>query len=271
MVAALPNFIDLTCKALALAVLLGTATVPIAGGEHAPAGQSVTETIKGTVLSFEMVPVPEGTVTVNGLQQQVAPFLIGRTEVTWDLYDAYRMDDSSPAGADATTKPSQPYGAPDYNWGHNGYPVISVTRNAAEQFCKWLSAKTGKTYRLPTEAEWVRAAELAAGPGSTPAGRDAMTWHSGNAKGTTHPVGKRKADALGLFDLFGNAAEWVMSTDDQPVTRGGSFRDPVEATGPAARDPYDVAWQERDPQLPKSRWWLSDGPFVGFRVVTTAK
>lgn len=271
MVAALPNSIDLTCKALAFAFLLGTATVPIAGGEGARAGQSVTETIKGTVLSFEMVPVPEGTVTVNGLQQQVAPFLIGRTEVTWDLYDAYRMDDSSPAGADATTRPSQPYGAPDYNWGHNGYPVISVTRNAAEQFCKWLSAKTGKTYRLPTEAEWVRAAELAAGPGSTPAGREAMTWHSGNAKGTTHPVGKRTADALGLFDLFGNAAEWVMSTDDQPVTRGGSFRDPVEATGPAARDPYDVAWQERDPQLPKSRWWLSDGPFVGFRVVTTAK
>lgn len=268
-VGALPNIASFVTRKTVSLALLVVANAVLLAADQAPAAQGFTESIKGTTLSLEMVPVPEGAAMVNGTQEKVAPFFIGRTEVTWDLYDAYRMAD--PSGADATTRPSQPYGAPDYNWGHNGYPVISVTRNAAEEFCKWLSARTGKTYRLPTEAEWARAAELAAGPGSTPASREALTWHSGNAKGTTHPVGRRKPDALGLFDLFGNAAEWVVTKDDQPVTRGGSFRDAPEATGPAARSPYDPSWQERDPQLPKSKWWLSDGPFVGFRVVTSAK
>jgi formylglycine-generating enzyme required for sulfatase activity len=78
-------------------------------------------------------------------------------------------------------------------------------------------------------------------------------------------VGARKPDALGLFDLFGNAAEWVTTSDGTRVTRGGSFRDAV--VGPASRAVQDDSWNERDPQLPKSRWWLSDGPFAGFRVV----
>jgi formylglycine-generating enzyme required for sulfatase activity len=120
---------------------------------------------------------------------------------------------------------------------------------------------------LPTEAEWARAAELAAGKGATGASREAITWHRGNADATTHPVGARKPDALGLFDLFGNAAEWVTTADNSRVTRGGSFRDMLENTGPTARAQQDASWNERDPQLPKSRWWLSDGPFVGFRLV----
>jgi len=51
------------------------------------------------------------------------------------------------------------------------------------------------------------------------------------------------------------------------VTRGGSFRDAPGTLGPSARTVQDDSWNERDPQLPKSRWWLSDGPFVGFRLV----
>lgn len=255
---------------LAIAVAAGassiSATRPLTQ-PAAPAAKIHVETIPGTVVRFEMVPVPAGTVTVEGQTVKVAPFLIGRTEATWDMYDLYMLGTGGRgAQADAVARPSRPYGAPDYNWGHNGYPVISVTRNAAEQFCKWLSAMTGRNYRLPTDAEWVRAAELAAGTDSTPASREPMTWHAGNSKGTTHPVAQRKADRLGLYDLFGNATEWVTADGDQFVTRGGSFRDPLERTGPAARIPYDLSWQERDPQLPKSNWWLSDGPFVGFRL-----
>ncbi len=253
------------------AALLGSAEglEPVAAQAPAPAGeaQGYRESIAGTLVAFEMVPVPGGPVTVEGATVQVAPFLISRTEVTWDMYDVFASGlDGSKGSADATTRPSQPYGAPDYGWGHAGYPVISVTRAAAEAFCTWLSSKTGKRYRLPTEAEWVRAAELAAA-GSDEGGREAMTWHRGNAKGTTHPVGKRKPDALGLHDLFGNAAEWVTTADGELVTRGGSFRDPLEGTGPTARAVQDSSWNERDPQLPKSNWWLSDGPFVGFRIV----
>jgi formylglycine-generating enzyme required for sulfatase activity len=234
--------------------------------------KTYTESVGGTVVKFDMVPVPGGTVTIDGTAVRVEPFFIGRTEVTWDLYDIFRFGLDTPKesrGVDATTRPSHPYGAPDYNWGHNGFPVMSVTRNAAEQFCKWLSVKTGKTYRLPTEAEWTRAAELAAAGASSPESRDAVAWHAGNANGTTHAVAMRKPDALGLSDLFGNTAEWVVAKDNALVTRGGSFRDPLDAIGPAARAVQDSSWNERDPQLPKSQWWLSDGPFVGFRVVAS--
>jgi hypothetical protein len=50
------------------------------------------------------------------------------------------------------------------------------------------------------------------------------------------------------------------------VTRGGSFRDPLDQVWAGARAVQDESWNERDPQLPKSKWWLSDGPFVGFRL-----
>jgi formylglycine-generating enzyme required for sulfatase activity len=262
--------VTITC----FAAILGSADAGAIAARHAAplqvaSMQGYRETIPGTVVTFEMAPVPGGTATIDGAPIEVAPFFIGRTEVTWDMYDLFMLgrDEKAP-GADAVARPSQPYGAPDYNWGHSGYPVISVTREAAEAFCRWLSIRTGKTYRLPTEAEWVRAAELAAAGADAAASRDDVAWHSGNAQGTTHPVGKRKPDAHGLFDLFGNAAEWVTTRDDGRVTRGGSFRDPAGTVGPRSRAPYDPSWQERDPQLPKSKWWLSDGPFVGFRVVS---
>ena len=169
---------------------------------------------------------------------------------------------------DAIARPSQPYGAPDYGWGHAGYPAISIAHPAAEAFAQWLSGKTGKKYRLPTEAEWMHAAALAVGKEPLAAARrDAIAWHRGNASAKTHPVAAKSPDALGLFDLFGNAAEWVSTSNGASVTRGGSFRDPAESVGPAARAVQDDSWNERDPQLPKSRWWLSDGPFVGFRLV----
>jgi formylglycine-generating enzyme required for sulfatase activity len=236
--------------------------------------QAYRESIAGTVVSFEMVPVPGGTVTVGGQLVEVNPFLIGRTEVTWDMYDVFSLGLDAPksgGGPDTVARPSQPYGAPDYGWGHAGYPVISVTRQASQAFAEWLSKKTGKKYRLPTEAEWAHAAALAADKNAVGTERfEALSWHRGNASARTHPVATKAGDALGLFDLFGNAAEWVTAGpggNDTLVTRGGSFRDGPEALGPGARAVQDDSWNERDPQLPKSRWWLSDGPFVGFRLV----
>lgn len=254
----------------AVIAVVGLEVIPVTA--QAPAA-GYKESIAGTLVSFEMAAVPGGSVVVAGQTVEVGPFLIGRTEVTWDLYDVYAhaLDGKTNEAVDATARPSNPYGAPDYGWGHAGYPAISVTRQAAEAFCVWLSAKTGKAYRLPTEAEWVRAASLAAGSSLDPAGREAITWHRGNANGTTHPVATRRPDGLGLMDLFGNAAEWVTTPDGKRVTRGGSFRDALEETGPDARAEQDGSWNERDPQLPKSRWWLSDGPFVGFRVVSNGK
>ena len=251
--------------AAAIGSALSIATGSLATTQSAP--EAYRETIPGTLVTFELVSIPQGTVDVNGTPVAVKPFQIGRTEVTWDMYDVFALGLDVPkekTGADASARPSQPYGAPDYGWGHAGFPAISVTRDAAEAFCTWLSAKTGRTYRLPTEAEWLHAASLA-GSGMSPAQREAIAWHKGNSSARAHAVGTRKPDALGLFDLFGNAAEWVATPDGARVTRGGSFRDAV--VGPSARAVQDDSWNERDPQLPKSRWWLSDGPFAGFRIV----
>jgi formylglycine-generating enzyme required for sulfatase activity len=258
-------------RVAAVLLTLAISAAPAIARKQASARQAYRESIAGTLVTFEMVPVPGGSVTVDGKSIAVAPFYIGRTEVTWDMYDVFALglDVAKNTGkTDAVARPSQPYGAPDYGWGHAGYPAISIARPAAEAFCEWLSAKTGKTYRLATEAEWMRAAQLAAGPGTmTNAQRDELAWHGGNASARPHPVGTKKADALGLVDLFGNAAEWVTTSDEHSVTRGGSFRDSRDAIGPDARAVQDESWNERDPQLPKSRWWLSDGPFVGFRIV----
>lgn len=258
-----------------VAAALCAASVVLAQSTTVPFKAS-RESIPGTVVTFEMVQVPGGTVTVDGKAVKVEPFAIGRTEVTWDMYDVFALGldakgDQRP-GPDAVARPSQPYGAPDHGWGHAGYPVISVTRSAALAFADWLARKTGRSYRLPTEAEWSHVAQLGAGGAALAASqRDEIAWHRGNAGARTHPVGTKKPDALGLFDLFGNAAEWVTAGDDRLVTRGGSFRDSGDAVGPAARAEQDESWTERDPQLPKSRWWLSDGPFVGFRLVVAGE
>ena len=255
-----------------MSLALGVTAVVLATGACAAQG-AYRDSIPGTLVTFDMVAVSAGTTKVAGKDVQVPAFLIGRTELSWDAYDAYMLSkpdasEKPAAGADAVSRPSRPYGAPDYGWGHRGFPAISVARGGAESFCAWLSARTGKKYRLPTEAEWTRAAALASGGKPSSAARmDALAWHAGNAKGTTHASGTRQADLLGLHDLFGNAAEWVVSDDGKYVVRGGSFRDTRQGVGPEARAEQDDSWQERDPQIPKSKWWLSDGPFIGFRIV----
>lgn len=248
-----------TCPPLlACAVLLILPPAPAPGqSQAATAAARYHDRIPGTLVEFEMVLVDD--------------FYLGRTEVTWDMYDVFALGLDQPAdaaGADAVARPSRPYGAPDYGWGHAGFPAMSVTRHAAEAFCAWLSSKTGRTYRLPTEAEWQRAASLATGDAPlNPARLETLAWLRPNAERRTHAVATREPDALGLYDLFGNTAEWVTTSDDALVARGGSYRD--RTAGPDARAVQDSTWNERDPQLPKSRWWLSDAPFVGFRLAAS--
>jgi len=241
-----------------------------------------TETIPGTVVKFEMVPVPGGTYTINdpktGKPKQVTikPFYIGKTEVTWDEFDVYVYKLDAPdtqkiGGADAISRPSKPYGAIDRGYGRKGYPAISMTYLAAQKYCEWLSAKTGKKYRLPTEAEWeyaCRAGVLPAGPITDSELLDKLAWHWGNSEDKTHKVGTKQPNAWGIHDMLGNVAEWCQPMDDQvPVVRGGSFYDEPDKVHPAARKKYTPDWQMNDPQNPKSQWWLTDAPFAGFRVV----
>jgi len=241
-----------------------------------------TETIPGTVVKFDMVPVPGGTYAITdpktGKPKQVTikPFYIGKTEVTWDEFDVFvhkldAPDTQKTGGADAVSRPSKPYGAVDRGFGHKGYPAISMSYLSAQKYCEWLSAKTGKKYRLPTEAEWeyaCRAGVLPAGPITDSELLDKLAWHWGNSDDKTHKVGTKQPNAWGIHDMLGNVAEWCQPMDDEvPVVRGGSFNDEPDKVHPAARKKYTPDWQMNDPQNPKSKWWLTDAPFVGFRVV----
>lgn len=241
---------------------------PVAHSDGKPA--PFWQEVPGTAFKFEMVPIPGDT------NAGIKPFWMGRTELTWEAFDVfvYRLDE--PEGqptTDATTRPSKPYFPPDRGFGHEGYAVICVSHHNATEYCKWLSAKTGKKFRLPTEQEWEHACRAgAAGAycfGDDPAKLADHAWYAANSGDKTHPVGSKKPNAWGLHDMHGNVAEWCASPVEgqRGATRGGSYRDEPNALGCAARAPYDPSWNMSDPQVPKSKWWLSDGPFVGFRVV----
>ncbi len=239
-------------------------------------GQEViTDSLPGLRISWELVRVPAGTVTVLGaggtpVTVPVESFLIGRTEVPWELYDIYQLKLDVPreqrARVDATTRPSNPYGAPDRGFGHRGYPAISMTHAAAVRFATWLSERTGHRYAVATDAQWQRAFDVAFA-GMAPSVVDAHAWHAGNSGASTHRYASRAPDRLGLHDLLGNAGEWVTGHDGTPFLRGGSFVTPREALTAAPRERQLPAWNQTDPQDPKSRWWLSDGPFAGIRLV----
>lgn len=255
-----------------------------------------TETLAGTLVEFEMVPVPGATYEMANPEEpgatltcELKSFWIGKVEATWDEYDVYmyRLDEEGrggseaqgsggtepegePTTADAVARPTKPYGAPDLGFGHQGYAALHITYYAAQHYCKWLSLKTGKQYRLPTEAEWeyaCRAGVLPAGPIEDDALLEGMAWYADNAEDQTHPVGTKEPNAWGIHDMLGNTGEWCQGAGKKPVVRGGSYLDGAQEVHPAARKLETPDWTMSDPQIPKSKWWLADAPFAGFRVV----
>lgn len=242
---------------------------------------SYTEAIPNTLVEFEMVPIPAGSVTINGEETSVGPFWMASTEVRWDAYDTYRLDEELEGlegeEADAISLPSKPYGFGNEipGFGEERYPVLSVARNAAKQYARWLSAKTEHTYRLPTAAEWKHACQVGYGTAELDAETlSRIAWFQGNAEGAAHPAATLDSNKLGLYDQLGNAAELVAAPEDNPEQEtevwGGSYQSAAGDVHCSATRQKTPAWQESDPQLPKSKWWLSDAQFVGFRLVRTS-
>ncbi len=143
--------------------------------------KSFTERIPDSPISFNMVAIPGGSFKMGSPDNEpfrkpdegpvrlveISPFFMAEVEVTWDEYLAFyrqtagegRSSDTegsrkNVAKTDAISGATPPYGQPDQGWGMGSRPAISFSYHAAETYCKWLSKVTGKTYRLPTEAEW---------------------------------------------------------------------------------------------------------------------
>lgn len=241
----------------------------------------------------------KGRETDEGPQRKVtiAAFWMGAYELSRDEFDVFYKDEntSDNSTVDAITKPTPQY--IDLTWGmgkEGGYPVNSMSQYAALMYCRWLYNKTGDFYRLPTEAEW----EYACRAGSTTRfyyGDDEKqlgkyAWFKDNSEEKYQKAGMKLPNAWGLYDMLGNVSEWTLdhydekrmagmgALSDNPfvepqkahypkVIRGGGYTEEANDLRTANRSKSDPLMNRRDPQIPKSKWWLTDAPSVGFRIV----
>ena len=271
------------------------------------------EILPGTELTIQMVPITGGTYLAGsnpseqgresdeGPQHEVIieDFWIGAYEITWDQYEVflYREMDSeqhpSPGSVDLDVDGISSATMPYVNFNLPGHPVTNLTQYAASVFCEWLTAKTGRYYRLPTEAEWEYACRAGtASPfsfGDNDQNMDQYAWYIANSRGNFQPIGQKMPNPWGLYDMHGNVAEWVLDvydeigyenlpngTEDPLITkdvlyphvyRGGSWKDSPEKLRSANREYSGPELKKQDPQFPKSLWWLTDAGHIGFRIV----
>lgn len=241
------------------------------------------------------------------------PFYLGKFEVTRGQFATFVADDGYKSEPERDGFGGRGYDRdldkldslkPKYTWKDPGWkpyddshPVVNVTWNDAKAFCEWLSRKEGKTYRLPTEAEW----EYACRAGTTtrhPAGNDKDSlvtignvadaallakdpWKIGFSWALTAsddwvftaPVGSFKANAFGVHDMIGNVYEWCGDMYDAKLyaQRSGTTTDPLQTSGSEYRVLRGGSWYlgptyaraaKRDGGSPDNR-----GINYGFRVV----
>jgi formylglycine-generating enzyme required for sulfatase activity len=218
---------------------------------------SYTEQIPNSSVAFMMVAIPGGKFMMGSpadepfrkanegpvREVEISQFFMAEVEVTWDEYLAFYAQTSAEGRSadteimkskngpetDAISGATPPYGQPDQGWGMGQRPAISFTYHAAETYCKWLSSVTGKTYRLPTEAEW----EYACRAGTTtpyffPGDPEkfeksglraklskndtsiinSYVIYSGNSPSKTQMPDMVKSNPFGLKNMPGNVAEF---------------------------------------------------------------
>ncbi len=239
-----------------------------------PQEKSETVAIPDTPFTFEMVPVPGGKFRSGNPGRQIAvkPFWISRHEVTWEAFEKY-FSNRKAVKVDGITRPSEPYEPPNGAQGVGKHPAVSMRWHGAMAYCEWLSRVTGQRFRLPTEAEWEHAAR-AGKAAEKPEGAADLAWCKENANEKTHVGGGRKPNAFGLHDMLGNVWEYCLEPFQPPgfgpALRGGAWNTPAADLSFGHRQAVHPDWYERDPNRPRSMWWLTDGTFVGFRVARFA-
>ena len=171
-------------------------------------------------------------------------FWIGVTEVTQAQYEAVMGDNP-------TTVNKQPQYTQVVD---PQCPVVRVSFNNANDFCRKASAMTGKFVRLATEEEWEYAAR-AGGDGLNGAKVADVAWYKENSEAKQHPVATKPANAYGLYDMLGNVGEWVTSSKGVWI-RGGNLTSKEDECRPTRREPHGG---------------LHNDPRSGFRVVVDSK
>jgi len=316
---------------------------PPAAAGPAVEGKPYSQPIPGTQIQFDMVPIPGGEFTMGSpttekkrkadegpqFQVTVEPFYMGKYEVTWGEYGEFLRNYDRLANAkekaaaipdnkmaDAVTYPTPLYeieaGPILERMGRSEkHPAVIMSTFAAKQYTKWLSKKTGRFYRLPTEAEWEYAARAGTktayffgdDPKKNAAGGKLadFAWYFDNSNLKDgdpgyHEVGKKKPNPWGLYDIYGNVAEMVIDQHDEnwykqfegkkvgwkdainwPTkqyprnARGGGYESDDDALRSAARQKITAAQNTKDPQLPKSPYYYTEGFGIGFRLVSPVK
>ncbi len=269
-----------------------------------PVFEKYKQAIPGSTVQFEMIPVKAGSFLMGSSEAadekphevSLSAFWMGAREVTHDEFALYLNDETYAENStvDAITRPSRPYIEVTLGMGkEGGFPANSMKQHGALMYCKWLYEKTGVFYRLPTEAEWEYACKAGTktvyffGDDSTRL-KD-YAWYNTNSNQKYHQTGLKKPNPWGFYDMLGNVQEWVLdqymadaykkrgkltqdplvipATRHPLVVRGGHYSDPAKSLRSAKRTSSDLVWNRRDPQIPKSKWWNADAPFVGFRLV----
>jgi formylglycine-generating enzyme required for sulfatase activity len=230
--------------------------------EHPQASTGTPPSIRDCTQCPELVLIPSGNFAMGTADQSTfegpvhhvsiaKSFYLGRREVTFEEWDACHTDGGCPFRPD------------DRGLGRGPRPVTNIDWEDAKAYVAWLSRKTGHTYRLPTESEWeyaARAGTTTAYPWGQAVDIDRANCAGCNPKPLNNTVdtGRFPPNAFGLFDMAGNAAEWVedcwndsyrgVPADgsafvkpqcQERVLRGGSFNNDPRYLRSAARFKYD--------------------------------
>ena len=219
--------------------------------------ENFIETVPGTAASISMIAIPEGEFLMGSPEKEpfrnsdegpqkrvrVSDFFMAEVEITWDQFWSFYSEtmsegrtppsvvyaNNSREDVDAVSGPTPPFGLPDQGWGMGNRPAITMTHYSAQTFCQWLSLKTGRKYRLPTEAEWEYAAR---GGTDTPyffegnpkklsnegflkgifkpdtTGIDGYTVYVNNSRNRTQEPSEVRANPFGLKNMLGNVMEY---------------------------------------------------------------
>ena len=262
--------------------------VPNATATDEASMKPYTEIIPGTDAKFDMLPIKGGTFVMGSPESEegrkadegpqheveIEPFWMGKCEVTWEEYELWclkieeqaRKLNKSPADGPGQTRrrdhqAHQALHRHELRHGQGGLSGDLHDPVCGQVYCKWLSAKTGRYYRLPTEAEWEYACRAGTKTaycfGDDPEKLDDYAWHLDNSDDKYHKVGKKKPNPWGLHDMHGNVAEWVA----RPVFG----RMAIQLAGKVTQEPARAGHQSEYNRAVRGGSWDDEAPLSAKR------